>query len=323
MARVQFRKGETQVFCPMNAESEKPSKGRWEKEQRDKMTTAGTAVVVASALAVTKLAVGLLTASMSVLASFLDSLLDALISTLNLFSIRFAGMPADVDHGFGHEKAESLAALFQFVIVAGSALALAAVAVVRGLQGAVVHNPKEGMWVMLATTVVSLLLSVRMRVVAARTGSPALSADSMHYATDVWTNLGVVCALATVRWTGMQWVDPAVSVALAGYILYAVVAPLRDAIDVLMDRELPEEERYRIGLLIERHDPHVVGHHKLRTRRSGNRRFVEFHVLIQHHVTFQEAHDITESLMDSIRCEFPGASVIAHTDPDTAPLEDD
>lgn len=271
----------------------------------------------------TKLTVGIATTSMSVLASFLDSFMDALISALSLFSIRVAGQPPDDDHGFGHEKAESIAALFQFVFIGGSAMVLAGFAVQRMWTGATVAHAQAGMWIMLCTTTVSWLLSAHMRRVARRTHSMALGADSLHYATDVWTNLGVVAALALVQISGAAWVDGACSLGIAAYVLRAVIEPLRNALDILMDRELADGERTAIVTAIEGHDPRVRGYHKLRTRRSGTRRFVEFHVLIDSAVSFQEAHDITESLVDRIRKDMPGTWVIAHTDPDTAPYEDD
>lgn len=291
--------------------------------EQAKLAMARTAVVVACLLASVKLVVAWLTLSVSVMASCLDSLMDAMVSFLNMLSIRVAGQPPDDDHGFGHEKAESIAALFQFVLIGGSALGIAAFAVLRMWRGEPVQQPATGMWTMLGTTIVSWLLSSRMRATAKSTGSVALGADSLHYATDVWTNLGVVAALALVGSTGAQWVDGVCSLLIASFILKAVVQPLREAIDVLMDRELNDDERARIVALIETHDPRVRGFHKLRTRRSGSRRFVEFHLVIESAVTFQEAHDITETLVDRIRAEVPSSWVIAHTDPHTAPYEDD
>lgn len=253
--------------------------------------------------------------SLSVLASALDSLLDCGISTANLFSVRKAEEPPDLEHSFGHGKAESLAVLMEGTLIAGSGLWLAT----RAAAHLAEPRPLSGYGLGAAAMVLSLLVSLGLSRFLVRraeeTGSALLRADSVHYASDVWTSGGVLAAIGLQALTGKPWIDPVFSLAVAVGILWQVRPVLRQAIDELMDRELSREERSRIEAIVQRYAPVILDFHRLRTRRAGPQRTVNVHVVICKERPFEEAHAVVNSLEQAIRAEVPNADVMVHADP--------
>ena len=277
--------------------------------------TALLSVAVAFGLSALKLAAGVATGSISVLASLADSVLDLFASILNFVAIRKASKPADLDHAYGHGKAESLAGLFQSLIVGASGVYLIVVAVRRLVHPVALEHEAVGLGVMAVSIIVTLALVGRMRRVVKKSGSVALEADSLHYATDVLTNLGVIVSLGLHRFFGLQIADPLVSLAIAAYVLHSAWAILRKSVDVLMDRQLPGPDIERIREIVAGFAPEIVGYHDLRTRSSGTQSFIELHLDIPGRQSFEQAHRITERVVRALERAFPGALVTAHSDP--------
>jgi cation diffusion facilitator family transporter len=279
-------------------------------------------VGVSAGLAGLKAAAGLWTGSLSILASALDSLLDCALSGINVLSIRKAGQPADAEHPFGHGKAESLAVLLQ-----GSALAVSAAFLVW--RGALrLREPRElevpavGVAVMAVSVVVALLLARGLVRRATETGSRALHADSLHYASDVWTSGGVLAALAVQALAGVRWLDPVVCFGVAAVVLRGVAGVLQGAVDELMDRDPRGEDRRIVEGILREFSPGILDYHRLRTRRAGPQRTVDVHVVICRERPFEEAHALVTAVERAIRESLPNADVLVHADPcSSAPVE--
>jgi ferrous-iron efflux pump FieF len=274
----------------------------------------GVSVGVAVALMLLKLTVGLYTNSLSLLASAVDSLTDIFASLVNLFAIRAAARPADWDHAYGHEKAESLAGLFQGAVITLSGLYLGYESVQRMIDPRPVADAGVGAGVMAVSTVVSLWLVRYLRRVARETNSLALSADSVHFSTDVLTNVGVLATLVVIRFSGWMIVDPIVSLAISCYIIFAAWAVVRESIDNLMDRALPEELQAQVREIVLR-KPGILGVHDIKTRASGSRRFIEMHVEVDGSKSLREAHDDAVAALRAVEAEIPNSTVFVHTDP--------
>ena len=270
-------------------------------------------VSVAGLLIVTKLVAWQMSGSVSLLATLVDSILDALASLVNLFAVRHALAPADDEHRFGHGKAEALAGLGQATLITGSSMFLMYEAVQRLLDPVAVEGYQLGMWVMVFSIAMTLLLLTFQRHVILRTDSTAIRADALHYRTDLLVNAGVLLALALSRW-GWPGFDPLFAIAIAFYILYSAWEIISHAFDHLMDRELPDEERLEIEQTVLAH-AEVRGLHDLRTRRSGTATFVQMHVELDDHLSLLEAHRIAEDVEAAVVAAFPGAEVIIHPDP--------
>jgi ferrous-iron efflux pump FieF len=270
-------------------------------------------VATASVLILAKLAAWLVTGSVAVLASLVDSLMDVGASLVNLFAVRYALLPPDEDHRFGHGKAESLAGLAQAAFIAGSSVFLILNAVDR------LHHPQTivdigvGVAVMLFAMLATVALLIVQHRVIAQTQSTAVRADALHYATDLATNSATLAALvlALYGWPGL---DPWFALAIAAYILYSALHIGRDAVDLLMDRELSAEDRAHI-LALACSVPQVGNVHALRTRRSGPTKLIQLHVCLPDELSLTEAHAISDEVEARLQDAFPDADIIIHQDP--------
>ncbi len=281
---------------------------------RLKRTAALASVGVASVLILAKTVAWLLTGSVSLLSTLVDSVLDLAASAVNLLAIRQALQPADREHRFGHGKAEPLAGLAQAAFVLGSAGFLVFEAGARLVSPAVVERTGVGLAVMGLSIALTFALVMFQRFVVRRTGSVAVSADSLHYSADLLTNLSVVIALILVGEFGLALADPVVALGVAGYLLFGAWRILRQSYDLLMDRELPDSDRQRINEIVSAHAG-VIDMHDLRTRSSGTRTFIQFHLEMDGAMTLIDAHTIADQVMKDVERAFPGAEVLIHEDP--------
>jgi ferrous-iron efflux pump FieF len=270
-------------------------------------------VVTASILIMAKLGALLLTGSVSVMASLIDSLMDAAASLINLFAVRYSLLPADADHRFGHGKAESLAGLAQATFIAGSALFLLLHAVDRLLNPQPLQAIGIGIAVMVFAIIATLTLLAVQRYVIARTGATAIRADSLHYFTDLLTNTSIIVALA-LSLAGWPGLDPVFAIGIAFYILYSAWRIGNQAFQQLMDHELPDADRERIRQIALGH-PAVHGLHDLRTYRSGQHEIVQFHMELDAALSLREAHAITEAVLADIQKTYPVADIVIRQDP--------
>jgi ferrous-iron efflux pump FieF len=285
-----------------------------EVRARRRSRAAAVSVAVAIGLMLLKLVAGLLTGSLSLLASAVDSLTDIFASAVNLLAVRTASRPADEDHAYGHEKAESLAGLFQGAVITLSGLYLGFESVRRLIHPRDIESAAIGIAAMVVSAIASLWLVWFLRRVARETESLALAADSLHYSTDVLVNAGILVALGVIHVTHVEIVDPLVSLAISAYIVYAATDVIRSAVDNLMDRALPDALQERVREIALGH-PDVRGVHDLRTRSSGARRFIELHVEIDGTKTLEDAHRAAVWVLRSIESEIPNSKVFIHTDP--------
>jgi ferrous-iron efflux pump FieF len=287
-----------------------------EAEDAAKTSVARLSILAAAFLVVLKLATGFITGSISVWASLLDSTMDIFASAINYVAVRAAARPADEDHAYGHGKAESLAGLFQSIVIAASGIFLIYESIRRIIYPNQINSEWVGIITMLVAALVSVALVVRLRRVARETESPALQADATHYVTDIYTNLSALLALVIVGLTPWQIADPLISIAIAFYILWSAVTVGHESIDVLMDRRLPLKVDEQIASVVSRYrDQGVLGFHDLRTRRSGSQKFIDLHLEVERNMSLQDAHDATVRVLREIEAEIPRARVHIHTDP--------
>lgn len=290
--------------------------GTTASEVRLKASAARLSVAAAAFLIALKTGTGLMTGSISVWASLLDSAMDIFASAINYYAVRAASAPADEDHRYGHGKAESLAGLFQSFVIGVSGLLLLFEAVRRVVRPQPTASEWLGVGTMAVACGVSIALVARLRQVARQTDSPALTADAVHYATDVYTNGAALGALLVVALTGWTLADPLISILISGFILWSAVDVARESVNVLMDRRLPRAIDATVASVVERFRAEgVVGFHDLRTRRSGSLKFIDLHLEVEADQTLQQAHDLTVRVLRAIQHEIPRSRVQIHTDP--------
>jgi ferrous-iron efflux pump FieF len=269
---------------------------------------------LASLLALMKLAAALTTDSVAILSSLIDSLADIVASAITFVSVRISQQPPDRSHRFGHGKAESLSALAQAALVAGSALFVLLDAIRHLRYPDPLSSTGTGIAVMAFATVATLLLVAFQRHVIKQTGSHAISADSLHYRADLLTNLSIIASLVLVQRSGWLWVDPVIGAVIALYLGWHAYGIGSKAVHVLMDHELPAATRERIKeIVLSHHEVH--GLHDLRTRESGNVMFIELHLELDGAMTVREAHEVADAVEAELFAAFPNAEVILHQEP--------
>lgn len=271
-------------------------------------------VSVASTLIAAKLVAYLLTESVSILSSLIDSCTDLMASVVTLLGVRHALRPADANHRFGHGKAEALAALAQAAFIGGSAVLLSVEAVRRLIRPEPITEGMMGIAVMLLSILLTAGLITFQRRVQAATGSVAIGADRLHYSGDLLMNAAVIVAILLTEATGLTIVDPLFGIGIALFLLNGARGVARDALDVLMDRELAEGERERIAELA-RAEPGVRGLHDLRTRNAGTGCFIELHLELDGGISLTAAHDIADRVEQRLRDAFVNAEVMVHQEP--------
>ncbi|AIR70175.1 CDF family cation-efflux transporter FieF [Dickeya fangzhongdai] len=253
------------------------------------------------------------TGSVSLLASLVDSLVDIAASLVNLLVVRYSLQPADTEHTFGHGKAESLAALAQSMFISGSALFLLLTGAQHLITPQPLQGPELGMWITIIALVVTGLLVTFERWVIRKTHSQAVRADMLHYQSDVLMNGAILLSLA-LSWKGVNWADAVFALGIGVYILGSALRMAYEAIQVLLDRALPDEERQEIVNIVSSW-PGVSGAHQLRTRRSGPTRFIQLHLEMADNLPLVESHQIADELEQALLKRFPGSDVIIHQDP--------
>ncbi|WP_419195429.1 cation diffusion facilitator family transporter [Engelhardtia mirabilis] len=292
----------------------RPGNAALARDAKLRTRAARASVTVASALVAAKLGAALITGSVSILASLVDSLADLAASALTLFSVRKAQRPPDADHRFGHGKAEALSSLVQATLIAGSAVFVVTEAWRSLSHPEPVVSTGLGLGVMVLSLVLTGALVLYQRHVVRETGSIAISGDLAHYVTDFLSAFAVMAALAVEHWTNTPWIDPVMGALVAIYLAATAWGVARRAVDELMDRELPDSDRSRIEDLV-RSVPKVQGLHDLRTRAAGASMFIELHLELDPQMRLGEAHHVADEVIARVRSVYPSSDVLVHQDP--------
>ncbi|KAF0222544.1 MAG: Co/Zn/Cd cation [Rhodospirillaceae bacterium] len=271
-------------------------------------------VATATTLIVAKLAAWAMTGSVAILSTLIDSALDAAASLVNLWAVRHALTPADHDHRFGHGKAEPLAGLGQAAFILGSGALLMVEAVKRFFQPEEVTQGFIGIGVMVFSIAMTLALVMFQKYVLTRARSVAIAADSLHYSGDILINGSVIISLGAGMALGWTFLDPLFAIAIALFLLWNAWGIAIGSMDMLMDRELSEDERARIIDIAKSHDD-VLGLHDLRTRLSGQIGFIQMHLELDPLLPLIRAHAIADGVEKAIEAAFPNFEVIIHQDP--------
>jgi cation diffusion facilitator family transporter len=290
-----------------------PEDAAW--SQRLNNLSARVTLTSAFVLTAVKLGGWLLTGSMALMASAVDSLVDAGASFVTLVGVRYAQRPPDRDHRFGHGKGEAVAAFTQATFLAGAAFVLAFQSVQRLAFPVALDSIEVGVVLIAGSLVAACGLVTLQSWVVARTGSTAIAADRAHYLTDVAVNTAVLAALAVTQLTGWTRADPAFALAISGYMLWNAYGIAREALEQLLDRELPSDDRRRIKETV-RACAGVADIHDLRTRFSGDRTFVEYHLEVDPGLTVDVGHAIGDATELAVQKLLPGTvEAIAHVEP--------
>lgn len=252
--------------------------------------------------------------SVAILASLSDSALDLVASLITLYAVRYAAVPPDAEHRFGHGKAEAFSSLLQGGLVFASGALIGREAFHAFLNPRPVEHGLAGVAVMVISIVLTLgLITAQSRVLRA-SGSIAISGDRAHYAADLGSNAVALVGVAAASWLGLTWVDAAAGLIVALWLIWGAIGVFREASDQLLDRELPETDRERIVTLATA-DPRLLGVHQLRTRASGPYIHMQMHADLPADISLAEAHAVIVAAENRLLEAFPSADIIIHPDP--------
>ncbi|MFO1159604.1 MAG: cation diffusion facilitator family transporter [Reyranellaceae bacterium] len=271
-------------------------------------------MTVALTLIGAKAVAWLVTESVSMLSSLVDSALDFVASLVTFLAVRQALTPADADHRFGHGKAEALAGLAQAGFIAASGGGLLLTVGDRLLHPHPVQHEAIGVAISAFAVGLTMALVAFQNLVVRRTGSLAIGADRSHYTTDLVSNIAVGAALYLSGVLDQPLIDAGMAALVAFYLMHGAWQVGRDSLDVLMDRELPDAARERIIDIVRRH-PEIRDVHDLRTRSAGLTRFIQLHIEVDPDLALVRAHEIGDQVEADIKRAFPDAEIILHVDP--------
>ncbi|HWO82474.1 MAG TPA: cation diffusion facilitator family transporter [Solirubrobacterales bacterium] len=286
---------------------------------RSKSGAAALSIASNAILIALKLAAGAITGSIAIVTEAIHSLVDLVASVIAFISVRKADEPADEEHPYGHEKVENLAATIEGILILVGAAIIVYEATHRLVVGSEVESLGVGIAVMGLSVIANLFVSSVLYRQARVHDSPALEGDAAHLRTDALTSLGVLVGLALVQITGAAAFDSITALVVAGAIVWAGISIIRRSSGVLVDETLPDTEMDRIERAIATaRTPEVAGYHKLRARRAGKRRHIDFHVQYRSGTSLERAHELAHTMRDSIEAEIPQAEVLIHVEPETS-----
>lgn len=289
--------------------------------QPHKAIIAGLAsIATVTILILMKTAMFFVSGSTSIFASLMDSLADATVSVMTFFAIRFSLKPADRHHRSGHGKIEGLAALLQALLIGAAGVVLLYESCRRLLHPQPVAYHELGIAVMLVSIVLSVLLVRLQSKVLKEAPSLAVEADRAHYATDIIVNAGVIVVLFALMAGGPLWIDTVFGILMTAYLLWTARNIAGKGLDMLLDRELPEDIRQAIKDKVKAH-PQVKGLHDLRTTKSRMRMFISFDIEVDGAMTLTAAHDVSRALEMELLHDYPLAEIMIHVDPEGDPAD--
>ncbi len=287
-----------------------------------KAAAAGVSIVYNATLIALKVAAAVVTGSVAILSEALNSSVDLVASVIAFVAVRRADEPPDVEHPYGHEKVENVAASIEGVLIIGGAAFIIVESIGRLVNGNTeVESLGLGIAVIAFSTLSAVAVSAFLRRQARKHDSPALQGDAAHLGADALTSAGVLIALALVQLTGAEQLDAAVAIVFSGFIVFTGLNIIRRAAGVLVDEAPPPEEMDRIEAAIARaraDEPEVVGYHKLRARTTGRRRYIELHVQFRSGTSLERAHDLAHELRNAIETDLGNAEVLIHVEPESS-----
>jgi cation diffusion facilitator family transporter len=287
-----------------------------------KAAAAGVSIAYNATLIALKVAAAIITGSVAILSEALNSMVDLVASVIAFVAVRRADEPADVEHPYGHEKVENVAASIEGVLIIGGAAFIIIESIGRLVNGNTeVESLGFGIAVIAFSTLSAGAVSLFLRRQARKHDSPALQGDAAHLGADALTSAGVLIALALVQLTGAEQLDAAVAIVFSGFIIFTGLNIIRRAAGILVDEAPPPEEMDRIEAAIARaraDEPEVVGYHKLRARTTGRRRYIELHVQFRSGTSLERAHELAHELRNAIEADLGNAEVLIHVEPESS-----
>jgi len=271
---------------------------------------------VAGVLVLMKMTVGVLSGSIAVLASAIDSFLDLTVSLFNYFALNTAEKNPDEKFNYGRSKIEPLAAVVEGTVISLSAVFILYEALIKIAHPREMQYMASSIWVMLASLIITIFLVMFLNYVTKKTQNMVIKADALHYKTDLYSNGAVLMALALISMTGEQLIDPILGVGIAIFMIYSAVPIIKEGVLMLLDAALSEEDIQQIKDILES-DTGITDYHHLKTRESGSHIYISVHLVFNVSISLYDAHLISDKIEAKIKelFENKNAHILIHMDP--------
>lgn len=255
------------------------------------------------------------TGSVGLLSDALESVVNLVAAIIALWALTMAHKPPDEEHPYGHTKAEYFSSIIEGMMVIAAAMVIGYAAYERILHPRDIAQVDIGLAVAAIASAINFAIAWQLLRAGKKYDSITLIADAKHLFTDVWTSVGVIVGVGLVAITGISIIDPIIAILVAFNIVYTGYRLIRESVYGFMDTAIPPEERRRLAAILERYAQQGIQHHGLRTRQSGRRRFVSFHLLMPGEWTVQKGHDVAEAVECEVRAAIPNVVVFTHMEP--------
>lgn len=280
-----------------------------------KENAAKLSIVAVSFLIAMKVVASIVTGSIAIRADAIHSVIDLVGAIVGFIGIKIADRPPDRQHPFGHGKAENIAGVVIASLIFIAAGTIAYQAITRLISGATVELVTVGIYVTAAAIAINLAISWYMMRVARATDSVALEATARDLTADVLSSVAVLVGLILVRLTGVALLDPIVALLVAILIFRTAFLTMKKSFGGLIDTRLPRPEERKIIACLKEHGRQLVGFHKIRTRKAGSQRYIDFHLVVSKDVSVEKAHQLCDELEQQIEARLSYASVTIHIEP--------
>lgn len=278
-----------------------------------KVNTARLSVLSNSLLIIMKLVVGIISGSVSIISEAIHSSMDLVAAVIAFFAVKVSDNPPDDRHPYGHGKVENISGVIEalLILIAAGWIIIEAIKKLGGEPGRL-----EAIWigaiVMFVSAVVNTIVSRKLYKVAKETNSVALEADALHLKTDVYTSLGVAFGLALIMITEINWLDPVVAILVALFIIRESYFLMKKAFTPLLDTAWGDKEIKDLERKLEQMD---VNYHDLRTRVSGNYKFIDIHIRIPEDESVGNAHNYCDMIEEELTRIYKNITVTIHVEP--------
>lgn len=266
-------------------------------------------------LVIIKLIVWIITWSMAIIASWIDSALDMFISLINYFILKWSQKPSDEDHQFWHWKLQWFWAVIEWLIIFISWWLILYFALEKIIHWITFQKVDLSLLVILISFVITSILVKTISNAVKKTDNIVLKADLMHYKVDLLSNAWIFISLLIIKFTWLVIIDPIISIIIGIYIIIWSLNIIKQWIDMLMDKSIDKEKIEDIINIIENNSNKITSYHKLLTRQSGHNIFIQFHLVFISNISLFEAHEIADNIENIMIEKIPNAIVTIHLDP--------
>jgi len=280
-----------------------------------KVSVALLSIASNTTLIILKTVAGMLSGSVSIVSEAIHSSMDLVASIIAFFSVKVSSKPADKEHPYGHGKIENISGVIEGLLILAAAILIIKEAIKKIIEPSEIGETGIGIAVMFISAIVNFIVSRRLYKVAKEEDSVALEADALHLKTDVYTSLGVGGGLLLIKITGLNILDPIVAILVALLIIKESWNLIANAFKPLMDWKLSDGEEEIIHQVIANYNDKIIDFHELRTRKSGNIKYIDFHLTVDKSLTVKESHDLSEKIENDIEKIMSNTSINIHIEP--------